>query len=62
MTKSRVGGGGSKPLPTVLKVLSGNPGKYPINEDEPDPEVRLPRPLAHLSAAALREWRRARHW
>ena len=28
---------GRKPLPTTLKVLSGNPGKRPLNEREPTP-------------------------
>ena len=42
-----------------LKVLRGKPGRRPLNEDEPDPEVRLPKPPSHLSAVARREWRRA---
>jgi P27 family predicted phage terminase small subunit len=56
MTRAR--GGGRKPLPTKLKLLSGNPGKRPLNEHEPEPERKLPRPPAHLSAPAKREWRR----
>ena len=52
-------GQGRKPQPTALKVLKGNPGRRPLNEDEPKPEVLLPRPPAHLSPVARREWRRA---
>ena len=59
MTKSRAGGGGRKPQPTALKVLKGNPGRRPLNEAEPKPEVFLPRPPSHLSPVARREWRRA---
>ena len=59
MAKSRAGGGGRKPLPTALKVLRDNPGRRPLNENEPQPEVRLPIAPAHLSDAARREWRRA---
>ena len=29
---------GRKPKPTRLKVISGNPGKRPINDSEPDPD------------------------
>ena len=28
---------GRKPKPTALKVLEGNPGKRPLNENEPIP-------------------------
>ena len=59
MAKSRSGGGGRKPTPTTLKELKGNPGRRPLNEDEPKPSVHLPSPPAHLSPAARREWRRA---
>lgn len=30
---------GRRPLPTGLKVSRGNPGKRPINDDEPQPEA-----------------------
>ena len=59
MPKSRASGGGRKPQPTALKELKGNPGRRPLNEDEPKPEVHLPGPPSHLSPAARREWRRA---
>jgi len=52
-------GGGRKPKPTALKLLHGNPGKRPLNQNEPKPRPRLPRAPAHLSDAARREWQRA---
>lgn len=30
---------GRKPKPTHLKLLAGNPGKRPLNESEPQPEI-----------------------
>lgn len=33
---------GRKPQPTHLKVLAGNPGKRPLNQDEPQPDKRFP--------------------
>jgi len=47
-----------------LKVLAGNPGKRPLNENEPEPAQykKPPRAPAHLSDGAKREWRRvAKH-
>lgn len=38
---------GRKPKPTQLKVVSGNPGKRPLNKNEP-------RPVAYLATAP--EW------
>jgi len=49
---------GRKPKPSNLKVLSGNPGKRPLNSNEPKPQVRIPSCPAHLNAAARGEWRR----
>jgi P27 family predicted phage terminase small subunit len=51
-------GQGRKPQPTALKLLKGNPGRRPLNQDEPRPQVRLPRVPDHLSDEAKREWRR----
>jgi phage terminase small subunit len=53
------GQSGRKPKPTSLKVLQGNPGKRPLNENEPKPPPRLPRSPEHLSEEAKKEWRRA---
>jgi hypothetical protein len=33
---------GRRPKPTRLKVLTGNPGKRPLNMDEPQPEPAIP--------------------
>ena len=51
---------GRRPKPTALKVLQGNPGKRPLPENEPKPDVpaRVPAPPPHLSEEAAREWRR----
>lgn len=49
---------GRKPKPTALKVLAGNPGKRPINANEPKPPPARPRCPAWLDAEAKREWRR----
>lgn len=49
-------GGGPKPKPTVLKLITGS--KRPINHAEPKPKPALPRPPAELSDDALIEWKR----
>ena len=53
------GRSGRKPLPTVLKLLHGNPGRRPLNENEPKPALRLPQAPGHLSPEARKEWRRS---
>jgi P27 family predicted phage terminase small subunit len=50
---------GRKPTPTALKLLRGNPGRRPLNENEPKPKAALPKPPDHLSPVAKQEWRRA---
>lgn len=49
--------GGPKPKPTALKLLAGNPGRRPINREEPKPRNPLA-PPADLSAAVRAEWDR----
>ncbi len=49
---------GRKPKPTKLKLLAGNPGKRPLNEDEPQFAPSLPEPPAFLSEEAKAEWDR----
>jgi P27 family predicted phage terminase small subunit len=49
---------GRKPKPTRLKIITGNPGKRPLNQDEPMPEPLVPDCPPELSAAAQREWLR----
>jgi P27 family predicted phage terminase small subunit len=49
---------GRKPTPTHLKLLYGNPGKRPLNPDEPKPGVKPPTCPSHLSPPAKAEWKR----
>jgi len=49
---------GREPKPTELKRLEGNPGKRPLNRNEPQPEVERPTCPSHLSNTARTEWRR----
>jgi P27 family predicted phage terminase small subunit len=49
---------GRKPTPTMLKVLSGNPGKRPLNEREPVTPQGLPEMPAWLDDEGQAEWRR----
>jgi P27 family predicted phage terminase small subunit len=49
---------GRKPKPTALKVLEGNPGKRPLNKNEPKPEKKAPRCPSWLEPEAKKEWRR----
>ena len=49
---------GRRPKPTRLKVLTGNPGKRPLNEGEPRPEVAIPDCPEELGETARREWNR----
>lgn len=36
--------GGRRPTPTILRVITGNPGAHPIPEDEPQPDGPVERP------------------
>ncbi|MEQ8199569.1 MAG: phage terminase small subunit P27 family [Clostridiaceae bacterium] len=49
---------GRKPKPTAIKVLEGNPGKRPLNKNEPKPEKKAPKCPVWLEAEAKKEWRR----
>ena len=51
---------GRPPKPTRLRLLEGNPGKRPINENEPRPRQRqrIPSPPAGLGEEGAKEWRR----
>lgn len=49
---------GRKPKPTALKVLEGNPGKRPLNNNEPKPEKKAPKYPAWLEPEAKKEWKR----
>ena len=49
---------GRKPTPTALKLLRGNPGKRPMNDNEPvfDSADSVPEPPAGLGVAAASHW------
>lgn len=49
---------GRKPVPTNLKLVRGNPGKRPLNEQEPQPALSTPDCPAHLDKVAQAEWGR----
>ncbi len=54
---------GPPPKPTALKVLAGNPGRYPLNKQEPRiASKNPPRCPSHLNGVAKREWRRIVRW
>jgi P27 family predicted phage terminase small subunit len=49
---------GRRPKPTRLKYLTGNPGKRPLNANEPKPEIAMPECPLELGPVARREWDR----
>ncbi len=50
---------GRKPTPTGLKLVTGNPGRRPINHGEPIIEANeTPKPPAHITGIARTEWDR----
>jgi P27 family predicted phage terminase small subunit len=50
---------GTKPKPTVLKILQGNPGRRPLNVDEPHPEsLDEACPAELVDPVAQAEWTR----
>lgn len=52
-----VSGRGRKPKPTALKELQGNPGKRPLNKDEPQfSDIVAVEPPEWLSEMAVQMW------
>ena len=49
---------GRRPVPTRIKVLTGNPGKRPLNGHEPQPEPTVPDCPPQLGPVAREEWDR----
>jgi P27 family predicted phage terminase small subunit len=49
---------GRRPKPTRMKMLTGNPGKRPMNQHEPNPEAVIPDCPAELGPVARQEWDR----
>jgi P27 family predicted phage terminase small subunit len=49
---------GRRPKPTRMKVLTGNPGKRPLNIGEPKPAAVIPECPTELGPVARAEWDR----
>lgn len=49
---------GRRPKPTQLKLVTGNPGRRPLNAKEPQPRRQMPSPPAHMSDVAKVAWGR----
>ncbi len=49
---------GTKPKPTALKLLEGNPGKRPLPMNEPKPAPTAPKCPSWLHKDAKKEWKR----
>lgn len=49
---------GRKPKPTAIKLVEGNPGKRPLNTNEPKPKSKAPSCPKWLEGEAKKEWRR----
>lgn len=49
---------GRKPTPSAIKELEGNPGKRPLNANEPKPRKKAPPCPKWLEGEAKKEWRR----
>jgi P27 family predicted phage terminase small subunit len=49
---------GRKPLPSHLKLITGNPGKRPLRDDDIKPAIAFPMPPPFLCDDAKVEWGR----
>jgi P27 family predicted phage terminase small subunit len=49
---------GRRPKPSRIKALTGNPGKRPLNPNEPQPAPAMPECPPELSPLAREEWAR----
>lgn len=47
---------GRRPKPTRLKVVTGNPGKRKLNDQEPKPPREVPSPPEHLTDLGKVAW------
>lgn len=55
---SAMGIRGPAPKPTMIKMIQGNPGKRPLNHNEPQPDLSAPECPEYLDAVARVEWDR----
>ncbi len=54
---SEMSGAGRPPKPTRLKILQGNPGRRPLNKNEPRPQpLDLPKPPEHMHQMGKELW------
>jgi P27 family predicted phage terminase small subunit len=49
---------GRKPKPTHIKIVTGNPGRRPLNTSEPTPLQAIPDCPEHITGLAREEWER----
>lgn len=49
---------GRRPTPSALKLVTGNPGKRPLNKKEPKPRTRTPVCPPHLDAKGKAVWKK----
>jgi P27 family predicted phage terminase small subunit len=47
---------GRKPKPTLLKLITGNPGHWPLNRNEPNPKRMIPPCPDFLQGEARKTW------
>lgn len=47
---------GRKPIPTALKIIAGNPGKRPLNVNEPQPRSDLAAPPDWMTDRQKESW------
>ena len=50
---------GARPKPTIIKIAEGNPGRRPLNQNEPHPKVAdLSEPPGYFGKSQKEIWRR----
>lgn len=49
---------GTKPVPTALKIIRGNPGRRPLTQNEFKPVSGPPKCPRHVTGEARKEWDR----
>ena len=47
---------GPRPQPTILKIAKGNPGKRPLNKNEPKPVADAVEPPDWVTGKSLEKW------